>query len=80
MRGYYIYSKYDICTYYISGRTDMSYVYITCQVELILSHITCKVHMISGNERLRFSPPLMKYIILPDTRTFDRYIRHFLFL
>ena len=90
MRGYYICSKYDICTYYISGRTDnVIYItyqaelimsYITCQVELILSHITCKVHMISGNERLRFSPPLMKYIILPDTRTFDRYIRHFLFL
>ena len=132
MRGYYICSKYDICTYYISGRTDivictyymsgrtdnviyysggyisyvlymtyvhityqaeliMSYVHITCQVELImlyiicqaeliLSYITYKVYMISGNERLRFSPPLMKYIILPDTRTFDRYIRHFLFL
>ncbi len=23
MRGYYICSKYDICTYYISGRTDI---------------------------------------------------------
>ena len=131
MRGYYICSKYDICTYYISGRTDivictyymsgrtdnviyysggyisyilymtyvhitylaelimsyiyityqaeliMSYVHITCQAELILSYITCKVYMISGNERLRFSPPLMKYIILPDTKIFDRYIRHF---
>ena len=121
MRGYYICSKYDICTYYISGRTDivictyymsgrtdnviyysggyisyvlymtyvhityqaeliMSYVYITCQAELILSYITCKVYMISGNERLRFSPPIMKYIILPDTKIFDRYIRQFLFL
>ena len=108
MRGYYICSKYDICTYYISGRTDivictyymsgrtdnviyysggyisyvlyMTYVHITCQAELILSYITCKVYMISGNERLRFSPPLMKYIILPDTKIFDRYIRHFLFL
>ena len=46
----------------------MSYVYITCQAELILSYITCKVYMISENERLRFSPPLMKYIILPDTK------------
>ena len=55
----------------------MSYVHITCQAELILSYITCKVYMISGNERLRFSPPLMKYIILPDTKIFDRYIRHF---
>ena len=54
MRGYYICSKYDICTYYISGRTDnviyysggyisyvlyMTYVHITCQAELILSYI-----------------------------------------
>ena len=51
--------------------------YITCQAELILSYITCKVYMISGNEVFRFSPPLMKYIILPDTKTFDKYIRHF---
>ena len=65
---------------YITYQVELIMSYITCQVELILSHITCKVHMISGNERLRFSPPLMKYIILPDTRTFDRYIRHFLFL
>ena len=53
---------------YISYVLYMTYVHITCQAELILSYITCKVYMISGNERLRFSPPLMKYIILPDTK------------
>ena len=87
--SYVLYMTYVHITYqaelilsyiYITYQVELILSYITCQVELILSHITCKVHMISGNERLRFSPPLMKYIILPDTRTFDRYIRHFLFL
>ena len=71
--SYVLYMTYVHITY----QAELIMLYITCQAELILSYITCKVYMISGNERLRFSPPLMKYIILPDTRTFDRYIRHF---
>ncbi len=64
--SYVLYMTYVHITY--QAELIMSYVYITCQAELILSYITCKVYMISGNERLRFSPPLMKYIILPDTK------------